>query len=119
MSSFHSIIAQDPSDPTDLCDSKEILCKGFAKVTKEVDRMETNKHAICKNLCGQCGVYSPDACYNKYLGNVKTLYKRLERPLLQLPPYSVELKDDTKQLAANVNQVFKFGLQRAQSRRRT
>ena len=95
-----------------LCEYKEALYKRSSKVTKEMDCMKTNKHAICENLRGQCGVYSPHACYNKYLGSLKTLLKRLKRPL-ELPPHSIALKDDTKQLVADVNQVFKFGLRRA------
>ena len=102
----------DPSDPMHLCENTEILRKGFAKVINEVERMETNKHVICENLRGTCGVYSANACYNKYLGNLKMLRKRLKRPLV-LPPHSIELKDDTKQLVADVGQVFKFGLRHA------
>ena len=105
-------MAQDPSDVSHLSENVEILKKAATEVLAKLRDLEANKDAICQDLRRQCGVYSPRDCYNAYSDSLKTLVKRLKRPL-ELPPHSIELNDDTKQLIADVNQVFQYGLERA------
>ena len=106
-------MAQDPSDVLEFNEQVEMLYKAIALVSAELQAKVANKDEICKNLRGQCAIYNPIQCYNKYLESLKTLVKRLKRPL-ELPPHSNELKDDTKQLLADVDQVlFQYGVKRA------
>ena len=106
------MMAQDPSDVMYFSEHVELLNKAIKKVAAELHDKEVNKQAICTELRGQCGVYSPTHCHKAYSHSLQTLGRRLKRPL-ELPPHSNELKDDTKQLIADVKQVFLFGLKRA------
>ena len=87
----------------------EVLWKDIHRVDIELNvagRIDVKK-------CSTRGaLYSPCERKKIYVGNLKKLQDRLQRPL-KLPPHSIEFQDDVAQLHSDVKQVLRCGLDHA------
>ena len=84
----------------------EVLMKDVRNVTFELNVAE---FIDVKNWYKDGAVYGPGERKKIYVGNLKTLLKRLAKPL-SLPFHSKEFSDDVAQLHSDVKQVLRCHL---------